>query len=131
MEVTTIAIGEGLEKFDKFYVCFYGLKKTWLAYCRPIIGVDGCFLKNDVKGQLLAAVGRDANNQMYPIAWAVVQVENADNWIWFLQKLKADFNLGNGEGISLISDRQKVSSSFTIMCTSLWSYIFTFMCCIF
>ncbi|GJY16435.1 hypothetical protein Tco_0386857 [Tanacetum coccineum] len=29
-------------------------------------------------GELLTAMGRDANNQMYPIAWAVVRVENAD-----------------------------------------------------
>ncbi|GKC52261.1 hypothetical protein Tco_1075006 [Tanacetum coccineum] len=30
-------------------------------------------------GELLTAMGRDANNQMYPIAWAVVRVENAEN----------------------------------------------------
>ena len=50
----------------------------------------------------MAAVGRDANNQLYPVAWAVVQVENTDNWVWFIAKLKAD-----GEGFTLISDRQK------------------------
>ncbi|XP_019087271.1 PREDICTED: uncharacterized protein LOC104727518 [Camelina sativa] len=39
--------------------------------CRPIIGLDGTFLKTAVKGVLLAAIGHDANNQIYPLAWAV------------------------------------------------------------
>ena len=60
---------EGVDLFDRFYVCFKALCDTWRAYCRPIIEIDGCFLKNNVKGQLLAAVGRDANNQLYPVAW--------------------------------------------------------------
>ncbi|CAN6902178.1 unnamed protein product [Brassica oleracea] len=44
---------------------------------------------------------------MYPIAWAVVDVENEPNWCWFIQNLKADLNLQNGRGFTLISDRQK------------------------
>ncbi|GKV02681.1 hypothetical protein SLEP1_g15079 [Rubroshorea leprosula] len=38
-----------------------------------IIGVDGAYLKGAHKGELLTVVGRDANNQMFPIAWAVVE----------------------------------------------------------
>lgn len=60
-------------------MCFDVLRRTWRQYCRSIIGLDGCFLKCTTKGQLLAAVGRDANNQMYHVAWAVVDVENIDN----------------------------------------------------
>ncbi|KAL0333976.1 UNVERIFIED_CONTAM: hypothetical protein Sangu_1553800 [Sesamum angustifolium] len=44
--------------------------------CRPIIGLDGCFLKTVFGGQMLVAVGRDANDNMWPIALAIVQVEN-------------------------------------------------------
>ena len=57
---------------------------------------------------MLAAVGRDANNQMFPIAWAVVDVESEDNWVWFIEKLQTDLNLHDGEGFTIISDRQKV-----------------------
>ncbi|KAL0414467.1 UNVERIFIED_CONTAM: hypothetical protein Sradi_1648400 [Sesamum radiatum] len=35
-------------------------------------------------GQLLVAVGRDGNDNMFPIAMAVVQVENRDSWGWFV-----------------------------------------------
>ncbi|GJR50451.1 zf-CCHC domain-containing protein [Tanacetum coccineum] len=49
------------------------VKDGWLAGCRKVIGLDGCFLKHTCRGELLVAMGRDANNQMYPIAWAVVK----------------------------------------------------------
>ncbi|GJT35657.1 hypothetical protein Tco_0926076 [Tanacetum coccineum] len=52
--------------FKRFYICFKGLKDGWLDGCRRIIGLDGCFLKHTCRGELLTAMGRDANNQMYP-----------------------------------------------------------------
>ncbi|GJT44658.1 multidrug resistance-associated protein 5 [Tanacetum coccineum] len=52
-------------------------------------------------------MGRDANNQMYPIAWVVVRVENADNWGWFLHLLHDDLSLNDGNGITIISDSHK------------------------
>lgn len=44
--------------------------------CRPIIGVDGCFLKGYYMGQILVVVGRCLNDQMLPIAFVVVDGEN-------------------------------------------------------
>lgn len=94
-------------KFDKFYVCFDACKRGFLSGCRGIIGLDGCFLKGLCKGELLAAIGRDANNQMFPLAWAVVKVENKDNWSWFLKKLMTDLEITNGAGWAFMSDQQK------------------------
>ncbi|GJX83043.1 splicing factor [Tanacetum coccineum] len=61
----------------------------------------------DPCGELLIAMGRDANNQMYPIAWAVVRVENLENWGWFLALLHDDLKLQQGTGLTLISDGHK------------------------
>lgn len=108
MELDTVLDDDGAEVFHRFYVCFATIRSLWSMWCRPIFGLDGCFLKCTLKGQLLAAVGRYANNGMYPIAWAVVDVENEDNWTWFLQKLQSDFNLQKGQNYTIISDRQKV-----------------------
>lgn len=115
-DLQTVNGAGGLEVLDRFYVCFAVLRNTWRAYCRPIFGIDGCFLKSSRKGQLLAAVGRDANNQIYPLAWAVVHVENTETWVWFLQKLKHDLVLGNGNGFTLVSDRQKVRNILLFFC---------------
>ena len=59
--------------FHKLFVCFDGLKKQWLEGCRKIICVDVCFLKTFIGGQLLAVMGRDGNDQMYPIEWAILE----------------------------------------------------------
>ncbi|CAI9295263.1 unnamed protein product [Lactuca saligna] len=75
--------------------------------CRRVIGLDGCFLKGQIKGELLTAIGRDADNHVYPIAWAVIDVENKDNWTWFIELLVADLDLDCGRGLVVISDQHK------------------------
>ncbi|XP_040252179.1 uncharacterized protein [Aegilops tauschii subsp. strangulata] len=54
---------------------------------------------------------RDANNNMYPIAFGVVGVEDTPNWSWFLTQLKYALG-GSEEGkfgkYTFMSDKQKV-----------------------
>ncbi|KAH9622115.1 hypothetical protein KSS87_021471 [Heliosperma pusillum] len=92
--------------FKRMYMCLDACKKGFLAGCRPIIGVDGCHLKGPYPGQLLTAVSKDVNCNIYPLAWAIVEVENRDSWTWFLDLLVKDIEptLGN---ITFMSDRQK------------------------
>ncbi|GJV64633.1 calcium/proton exchanger [Tanacetum coccineum] len=97
--------------FKRIYVCFKGVKEGWLAGCRKVIGLDGCFLKHTCRGELLVAMVRDANNQMYLIAWAVVKVENNKNWCWFISLIHEDLHLETGEGLIIISDSYKTQES--------------------
>ena len=60
-------------KFQRFYVCLKALKDGFKK-CRPIIGINGCFLKGMTKGQLLTAIDKDGNNSMYLIVFAVVEL---------------------------------------------------------
>nr|KAJ0191807.1 hypothetical protein LSAT_V11C800426050 [Lactuca sativa] len=76
--------------------------------CKKVIVLDGSFLKGQVKGEILTAIGRDAHNHVYLIAWAVVNVENKDNWTWFIDNLVVDLDLGAGNGLVVISDQHKV-----------------------
>jgi hypothetical protein len=94
--------------FQRIYICLEACKKGFMAGCRKVIGLDGCFFKGATNGELLCAVGRDANNQMYPLAWAVVEKENNDSWDWFCSLLFRDVNVLDGEGWVIISDQQKV-----------------------
>ncbi|WMV51388.1 hypothetical protein MTR67_044773 [Solanum verrucosum] len=110
---------EGKSIFQSFYICFDALKKTWI-HCMKCIGLDGCFLKGVCKGQLLVVVARDDNNQMLPLAWAVVEKENKHTWTMFVKCIKDDLGLGDGEGLTLITDMQKVleeNISRSIDCT--------------
>jgi hypothetical protein len=94
--------------FERMYVCLEGCKRGFLAGCRRVIGLDRCFLNGAVHGEILCAIGRDPNNQMYPIAWATVEGENHDSWYWFLSLLQKDIQINNqGDGWVIISDQQK------------------------
>ena len=68
---------EGNPIFKRLYICLKAYKDYFVS-SRPIIGVDGCFLKGKYGGELLTAVGRDGNDQMLPLAYAVVEVENKE-----------------------------------------------------
>ncbi|XP_074313573.1 uncharacterized protein LOC141648755 [Silene latifolia] len=69
--------------FFRMFICFDALKQGWLEGCRKLLCVDACFLKTFLGGQLISAIGRDANDQMYPLTWAVVEGENNDSYKWF------------------------------------------------
>ncbi|XP_076933282.1 uncharacterized protein LOC143599133 [Bidens hawaiensis] len=59
-------------------------------------------------GMLLAAIDRDANDKMYPVAWAIVEGENNDSWDWFMTELKKCLDVTDeGKGWTLVSDQQK------------------------
>lgn len=53
-------------------------------------------------------MGRDANNQMYAIAWVVIEIKNTDSWKWFLALLEEDLDMSNNNDWILIYDQQKV-----------------------
>ncbi|XP_016465504.1 uncharacterized protein LOC107788341 [Nicotiana tabacum] len=94
---------DGQKQLSSFYICFAAMKQGFMEGCRRCIGLDGYFLKGVCKGQLLAAVAKDENNQMFPIAWAVVGTEKKQTWSWFLKLLQTDLNLGDGRELTMIS----------------------------
>ncbi|KAH0694146.1 hypothetical protein KY285_021243 [Solanum tuberosum] len=58
-------------------------------------------------GELLVAISRNGNQQMFPIAWAVVDQETKHSWSFFINFLIQDLNLGTGHGLTVMSDMQK------------------------
>lgn len=65
--------------FERFYKCLEACKAAFVTTCRPLIGLDGCFLKSYYGGHLLTTIGKDGNNQMIPIAYVVVEAETIDS----------------------------------------------------
>ncbi|KAK8636635.1 hypothetical protein V6N13_124377 [Hibiscus sabdariffa] len=56
------------------------MKDGFKAGCRPIICFDKCHLKGHYGGQLLVAVGIDAGDCLYPIAFAIVEAKTESSW---------------------------------------------------
>ena len=70
--------------------------------------MDGTFLKGNARGLLLTAVGTDANDSIFPLAFALVEQENKHHWTWFLKCLQSSLQLEDGAKITVMSDMQKV-----------------------
>ncbi|XP_057809117.1 uncharacterized protein LOC131023590 [Salvia miltiorrhiza] len=108
-----LRVGDG-GVFRGLYVGFSALRKGFSYGCRPIIGLDGAFLKTHLGWILLCAIAKDGNNQMFPISWAVVEVENQENWSWFLEILLEELHITDGNGFTFISDQQKQHKGGTL-----------------
>ncbi|XP_027922828.1 uncharacterized protein LOC114180729 [Vigna unguiculata] len=47
-------------------------------FCKPIVQVDGTFLYGRYRGTLLVAVAQDGRNNIFPIAFAIVEGETVE-----------------------------------------------------
>ncbi|XP_074270897.1 uncharacterized protein LOC141594807 [Silene latifolia] len=67
---------------DKVFWSF-GPSINGFPHCRPIITIDGTHLYGKYQGVMLIAMGVDANDQLFPLAFAIVEKEDYENWSWF------------------------------------------------
>ena len=68
-------------KFKRMYIRYNAQKVGFLGGCKPFVGLDGCHLKGRFGGQLLSATAKDGNENIFPMAMAVVEQENKNSWI--------------------------------------------------
>ncbi|XP_027086671.1 uncharacterized protein [Coffea arabica] len=61
---------ESYSKLPKYAELFRAQKLGFLEDCRPFVGFDGCFLKGPFGGVLMTAVALDANNSVFLIVFA-------------------------------------------------------------
>lgn len=60
--------------FRRLFLYFKGLRQGWLLGCRKFQRIDACFLKT-LCDQLISVLGRDINDQMFPLACVVTELE--------------------------------------------------------
>lgn len=95
--------------FTSIFICFKACLDGVVAGCRGVIVVDGTFLKGNFGGVLLSAIALDGNNEMFPLAWAIVSGEDEKTWSFFLHHLKNILQqTERGNNWCIISDRHKV-----------------------
>jgi hypothetical protein len=106
-------------RFRRAYMSLEASKRGFLQGCRPIIFIDGCFIKTRYRGQLLVALGIDPNDCIFPLAIAAVEVEDTPNWTWFLETLKKDLDIVNTTPWTIMSDKQKVMMLQCFLCQNI------------
>ncbi|KAI8552166.1 hypothetical protein RHMOL_Rhmol06G0244400 [Rhododendron molle] len=85
--------------FVAFSACIYGFK-----HLRPLLFVDGTFLKGNFKGSLLLASAKDGDKGLFPLCIGVADSESNENWLWFMEKLRGILD-GDTRSIVFVSDR--------------------------
>ncbi|XP_073153139.1 uncharacterized protein [Henckelia pumila] len=87
---------------------FWALRPSIDGFChyRKIIIVDGTHLYTKYKHKIMIAVTLNANNQVQPLAFAIVDEERMDSWKWFLENV-GQYVVCGEIGVCLISDRHK------------------------
>ncbi|RYR42286.1 hypothetical protein Ahy_A08g038752 [Arachis hypogaea] len=83
------------------------------------IRVDGTHLYGKYKGCLLVAVSQDGNNNIVPIAFAIVEGETSDAWHFFLSNLRQ--HVVTRDGVGLISDRHESINAAVERSNGAWS----------
>ena len=100
-------------EFKRFFVCLDAMKKGFVLGCRPWFGIDGCHLKGPFGGVLLSAVSIDANKGIFPIAFAIVEIECISSWKFFFDHLRDSLESVPGwkvdAPLTIMSDMQKVN----------------------
>ncbi|XP_074303789.1 uncharacterized protein LOC141638281 [Silene latifolia] len=81
----------------------FGASIKGFPHCRPIITIDGTHLYGKYKGVLMIAMGVDANDQLYPLAFAIVELKTTETWSWFLACIRC--LVTQRSGLCVISDR--------------------------
>ncbi|XP_062086110.1 uncharacterized protein LOC133792211 [Humulus lupulus] len=92
------------DRFKYLYIAFSNSIKGW-RYLSPIIVVDGTFLKNAHGGTLFSSSTLDSNNNIFVLAFGIVDSENDNSWLWFFSKPRDTY--GEPEGLAIVSDRHK------------------------
>ncbi|GMY14097.1 MuDR family transposase isoform 1 [Fagus crenata] len=82
------------------------------AYCeqvRPLLEFDKAHLKGKYLGSLLCAAAVDADDTLFPLAIAIVDVESDENWLWFISELRKllGVNTDNMPKLTILSERQR------------------------
>ena len=74
-------------------------------YCRLVININETHLYGKYRGVLMIAMATEANNNVLPLAFVVVDKESGPSWGWSLECLR--ISIGHvipDEGICIISD---------------------------
>ncbi|XP_057730854.1 uncharacterized protein LOC130946197 [Arachis stenosperma] len=100
--------------FWSFYPCIVAFR-----HCKPLVQVDGTHLYGKYKGALLVAVAQDGNQNIVPIAFAIVEGETADAWEFFLSNLRR--YVVTIDGVGIISDRHNSIDAAIARSNGAWS----------
>ncbi|XVF21993.1 hypothetical protein REPUB_Repub12eG0136400 [Reevesia pubescens] len=100
--IATLITREDLS-FHRLFVSLQASLHGFKNGCRPLLFLDTMTIKSKYQSELLTATALDGNDGIFPVAFAVVDAVNDDNWHWFLVQLKSA--LSTLQPLMFVADR--------------------------
>ncbi|XP_025607228.1 uncharacterized protein [Arachis hypogaea] len=106
LKTSPIRLGDQVDEstvyFHRLFWIFSPCIETF-RHCKLLVSIDSTHLYGKYGGTLLLAIAQDGNSNILPIAFTLVEGENAESWSFFLSNLRQ--HVTPQEGILVISDR--------------------------
>ncbi|XP_022973906.1 uncharacterized protein LOC111472539 [Cucurbita maxima] len=95
--------------FQRLFVSYRASIYGFINACRPLLELDKVHLKGKYLGAVLCAAVVDADDSLFPLAIAVVDVESDENWMWFISELRKllGVNTDSMPRLTILSERQR------------------------
>ncbi|RXH84160.1 hypothetical protein DVH24_027059 [Malus domestica] len=89
--------------FFRLFIAYDAWIKGFM-FCRSMLFIDSTFIKSKYKGTLLSCCAKNDNNEIFEVAYTIVDSVATANWRWFLSIL---FGILRSQGrvITFMSDR--------------------------
>ncbi|KAL4384917.1 hypothetical protein GQ457_15G000550 [Hibiscus cannabinus] len=107
----------GKRIFSKLFWAFNASIEGF-PFCKRMIQVDGTWLYGKYGHILLIAVAQDGDSNIFQVAFAIVEKEDAEGWEFFLKHLRN--HVVKEDGVCMISDRVIALLSLIDKDDSLW-----------
>ncbi|KAI3714884.1 hypothetical protein L6452_21845 [Arctium lappa] len=102
--ISKLVVGEN-KRFKALFVSFYASLCGFQNSCRPLLFLEATSLRSKYGEVLLTANAIDGNDGFFPVTFAIVDVEDDNNWRWFLEQLKSAILYS--QPITFVFDREK------------------------
>ncbi|XP_038709792.1 uncharacterized protein LOC120004508 [Tripterygium wilfordii] len=95
--------------FQRLFISYRASIYGFINACRPLLELDRANLKGKYLGSILCAAAVDADDALFPLAVAIVDVESDENWMWFMSELRKllGVNTDNMPRLTILSERHK------------------------
>jgi hypothetical protein len=93
--------------FRTLFVSFSASITGFKNGCRPLIFLNSTPLYSKYQGVLFGATAADGNDDVFPVAFAIVDEESDASWRWFLSQLKLALSSSTSRKITFVADIEK------------------------
>ncbi|GFP81416.1 hypothetical protein PHJA_000284900 [Phtheirospermum japonicum] len=93
--------------FQRLFVSYRAAIYGFINACRPLLELERVHLKGKYLGTMFCAAAIDADDALFPLALAVVDVESDENWMWFVSEIRKllGVNTDNMPRLTVLSER--------------------------